>query len=192
VSFRLVVGLGNPGARYARTRHNVGFMVAEELLARGRTGPDRMQDDALIATARVGGVELLVARPQTLMNASGRSVAAVARRRGIETGQIVLVYDDADLPFGAIRVRTGGSPAGHRGVQSVVEWLATREVPRVRLGIGKDEEDLARRVLSKFTPAEQEGLERMISGAADAVEDTVRQGVLFAMNRYNRRQPAAD
>ncbi len=151
-----------------------------------------MQDDALIATAQVGGTELLVARPQTLMNLSGRAVAALARRRGIETGEIVLVYDDADLPLGAIRVRPGGSPGGHRGVLSVVEWLGTRDVPRVRLGIGKDEGELARRVLSRFAPAEQEALDRMITGAADAVEDTVREGVLFAMNRYNRRQPAAD
>ena len=183
----MVVGLGNPGPRYGRTRHNVGFMVAAELIRRGLCGADRMKDSALVAPVSVGGRELLVVQPQTFMNASGSAVSAVARRTGIEPAQILLVYDDADLPVGAIRVRQGGSPAGHKGVLSIVECLATREVPRVRLGIGKDEGSLADRVLAPFSRAEQPLVEQMVGEASDAVEMIVLQGLTATMNKYNRR-----
>jgi PTH1 family peptidyl-tRNA hydrolase len=184
---RMVVGLGNPGPRYGRTRHNVGFMVASELIRRGRRGADRMKDSALVVEVALAGRELLVVQPQTFMNTSGVPVSAVARRTGIEPSQILMVYDDADLPVGAIRVRLGGSPAGHKGVLSIVECLGTREVPRVRLGIGKDEGALADRVLAPFSRAEQPLVEQMISDAADAVEMSVLQGLTLTMNKYNRR-----
>src|SRR5262249_39068526 len=165
----MVVGLGNPGPRYARTRHNVGFMVAAELLRRARSGADRVQDEALIAPVKLGALEALVVQPQTFMNASGPSVGALARRRGIEPDEILIVYDDADLPVGSLRLRAGGSPAGHKGVSSIVECLGTRMVPRVRLGIGKDEGELADRVLAPFSRAEAPVVEEMIEQAADAV-----------------------
>ncbi len=185
----MVVGLGNPGPRYARTRHNVGFMVAAELLSRGRAGADRMQDEALVTPARIGPAEVLVAQPQTFMNASGPSVAGVARRRGITPDEILLVYDEADLPLGILRLRAGGSPGGHKGVASIVEWLGTRDIPRLRLGIGKDEGDLADRVLAPFSAAEKPAVERMIAEAAEAVEAVAAGGLTSAMNRYNRRDP---
>jgi PTH1 family peptidyl-tRNA hydrolase len=183
----MLVGLGNPGPRYRRTRHNVGFMVAEELLERARCGAERMQDEALVAPILVGESEVLVVRPQTFMNVSGVSVGAAARRRGIEASEILMVYDDADLPVGAIRVRAAGSPAGHRGVLSITQVMGTREIPRVRLGIGKDSGDLAERVLAPFTRAELPVVERMIEDAADAIEVAIRQGIPAAMNLYNRR-----
>ena len=186
-TIRMVVGLGNPGPRYRRTRHNVGFMVAEALLDRARSGQDRMKDSALVAPISLGGLEIQVVQPQTFMNASGPAVAAVARRSGIDAGEILLVYDDADLEVGALRIRQSGSPAGHRGVASVVECLGTRDVPRIRLGIGKDTGELAERVLAPFDRAEMPAVERMIVDACDAVELTVARGLIAAMNQYNRR-----
>lgn len=183
----MVVGLGNPGPRYRHTRHNVGFMVAVEILRRSRCGADRMRDSALTAPATIGDHELVVVQPQTFMNLSGMAVAALTRRDGIEPSEILLVYDDADLPLGTIRIRQGGSPAGHRGVTSVVQTLGTRDVPRVRLGIGKDPGDLAERVLSPFSRAEMPQVERMITDAADAVEAVVTKGLTAAMNEYNRQ-----
>lgn len=186
-SLRMVVGLGNPGREYQRTRHNVGFMVADELLRRGRSGEDRTRESSLVAPTRLGDHEVLVVRPQTYMNRSGISVAALARRTGIEPSSILLAYDDADLPVGVVRIRRGGSPAGHKGVASIVESLGTREIPRLRLGIGKDEGELAERVLSPFSRAELPVVERMIELGADAVETAVTRGLTEAMNRYNRR-----
>jgi PTH1 family peptidyl-tRNA hydrolase len=187
---KMVVGLGNPGPRYRRTRHNVGFMVAEELLRRARMAEDRVAAMSLVATARIGDEEVLVLRPQTYMNLSGQAVAQAARRRGIEASEIVLVYDDADLALGRIRLRSGGSPAGHKGVTSVVEALGTREIPRVRLGIGKDDGGLAERVLRPFTKDELPVVEQMIQEGADAVVAVVARGLKDAMNTYNRRDAA--
>lgn len=189
---RMVVGLGNPGQRYRHTRHNVGFMVAAEILDRARCGPDRMRDEALTAPAKIGEQEIVVVQPQTFMNLSGVAVAALARRGGIDPSEILLVYDDADLPLGVIRIRQGGSPAGHRGVTSVVQTLGTRDVPRVRLGIGKDPGVLAERVLSPFGRAEMPQVERMIKDAADAVEAVLSKGLTAAMNEYNRRVVPAE
>jgi len=187
---KMVVGLGNPGPRYRKTRHNVGFMVAEELLRRTRVAADRVAAMSLVATARIGDEEVLVLRPQTYMNLSGQAVAQAARRRGIEASEIVLVYDDADLEMGRIRLRRGGSPAGHKGVMSVVEALGTREIPRVRLGIGKDDGELAERVLRSFTKDELPVIERMVQEGADAVVAVVVRGLMVAMNTYNRRDAA--
>ena len=183
----MVVGLGNPGPSYRHTRHNVGFMVASEILDRARCGADRMRDSALTALAKLGEHEFLVVQPQTFMNQSGVAVAALARRGGIDPFEILLIYDDADLPLGVIRIRQGGSPGGHRGVTSVVQTLGTRDIPRVRLGIGKDPGDLAQRVLSPFGRTEKPHVERMIKDAADAVEAVIEKGLVAAMNEYNRR-----
>jgi PTH1 family peptidyl-tRNA hydrolase len=124
------------------------------------------------------------------MNLSGGAVAPVARRRGIEPEEIVLVYDEADLPLGRIRIRAEGSAGGHNGVQSVLERLGTRQVPRVRLGIGKDEGELADRVLAPFTGAEVKQAAAMVERAADAVEMMAADGLTAAMNKYNREQEA--
>jgi peptidyl-tRNA hydrolase, PTH1 family len=188
----MVVGLGNPGRRFSRTRHNVGFMVASELVRRRRSGQDRMQASALVSPISLGEGEAIVVQPQSFMNLSGPPVAEIARRRGMEPSELLLVYDDADLPLGAIRVRPGGSPAGHKGVGSIVESLGTREIPRIRLGIGKDEGPLADRVLAPFARAEWPDVERMIQTAADAVEAVAEKGLTAAMNLYNRRETTSD
>ena len=183
----MVVGLGNPGRRYGRTRHNVGFMVAEEILHRAGSSEGRVQESALVAVARLGESDTLVVQPQTYMNLSGASVSALARRRGIEASEILVIYDDADLDLGVIRIRREGSAAGHKGLISILESVGTRAVPRVRLGIGKDEGDLADRVLAPFGRDELPVVEEMIARAADAVELVATQGLEEAMNKYNRR-----
>lgn len=185
-----MVGLGNPGVRYARTRHNVGFMAAEAFLSRHRRGPDREELGAVVGEARWAGELLLVARPQSFMNLSGGPVAALARRHSAAPADIVLVYDDSDLPLGAIRVRPGGRPAGHRGVESVVEALGTAEIPRIRLGIGRPEGTpggLADYVLDEFSAEEMDAVSPMIERAAEALRVMLKRGVKAAMNMYNRR-----
>ena len=188
---RIVVGLGNPGRRYEGTRHNVGFMAAEEFLKRHGRGEIRFERDALVSDARWAGESVLVARPQSFMNLSGPPIASLCRayRAGVE--DVVVAYDDADLPFGQIRVRPDGRPAGHRGIASLVEALGTEEIARVRLGIGRPEGTkgaLASHVLATFEPEEHGSLREMIGEAADAIEVLLRDGVRIAMNRYNRRR----
>lgn len=188
---RIVVGLGNPGPRYERTRHNVGFMAAEEFLARHRRGGVREEKGALVAEARWAGEIVLVARPQSFMNLSGGPVAALCRAYGAGPADLVVAYDDADLPFGALRVRPDGRPAGHRGLTSIVEALGSEAVPRVRMGVGRPAQagaGLADWVLEEFTREESEILGGMVAGAADALEVVIREGVRAAMNRYNRRR----
>ena len=169
----LVVGIGNPGAEYEGTRHNVGFMAAEEFLRRHGRGEERVERDALVADARWAGESVLVARPQSFMNLSGPPVVSLCRAYRAEVGEVVVAYDDADLPLGQIRVRPDGRPAGHRGLESLVEALGTEQIARVRIGIGRPEGargDLASHVLARFEPEENERLRAMIGEAADDAE----------------------
>ena len=193
-SLRLVAALGNPGRQYRDTRHNVGFMVASEILRRWRGGAERTEDRAIVASARIGGEAVLVVQPQTFMNLSGDAVEAVARRHGVETQEMLLVYDDADLPIGRIRIRTGGGAGGHRGVASIIDRLGTDRIMRIRLGIGRseDEDDLADRVLSPFTRDEMPAVRTMIEEAAEAVGMIAHEGIAAAMNRFNRRETAPE
>lgn len=188
---RILAGLGNPGRRYERTRHNVGFMAAEEFLRRHGRGAARAECGVLVAEARWAGDSLLVARPQLMMNASGPAIAALCRTYGAGAADLVVAYDDADLELGQIRVRPGGRPAGHRGIESIVEALGTQAIGRVRLGIGRPagvRGGLADHVLAMFEKDEEAPLHAMIAEAADAIEVLLRDGVKSAMNRYNRRR----
>jgi len=188
---RILVGLGNPGRRYARTRHNVGFMAAKEFLARHGIGRQREEAGSLVAEARHAGEIMLVARPQAFMNASGPAVARICRLHGASPEDLVLAYDDADLPLGRIRVRPSGRPAGHKGVASIAEALGTDEIPRVRIGVGRPsgvEKGLADYVLDEFDRDEEPLAREVIAEAVDAIEILLREGVKNAMNRYNRRR----
>ncbi len=185
---RILAALGNPGRKYRATRHNVGFLVAEECLRRWGAGAAGEEDDALVAPMRVAGQRVIVVQPQTYMNRSGVPVARIAADRGVETSEILVVYDDADLPLGRLRIRSGGGSGGHRGVLSLLGELGTQDLMRIRLGIGKDEGDLADRVLSPFRPEELPVVGSMVEGAADAVAVIAAEGVMAAMNRFNRRE----
>ncbi|MDR5710109.1 MAG: aminoacyl-tRNA hydrolase [Armatimonadota bacterium] len=186
---RLVVGLGNPGRRYRGTRHNVGWEVVDRLSARWDVEISREEEEALVGRGEVAGVEVLLAKPLTYMNRSGEAVRGLVHRYGLRPEEIVVIYDDVDLPVGAIRVRARGSAGGHHGMASVLAALGTREVPRVRIGIGRPRGDAAAYVLSRFAPAERPLVEEAVERAADAVETFLREGLEAAMNRFNRRVP---
>jgi PTH1 family peptidyl-tRNA hydrolase len=186
----LILGLGNPGEEYRDTRHNVGFRVVEELARRWEIPIDRLDCNALAGRLVREGDEVLLARPQTYMNRSGYAARCFAERYAIDPAAVLVVYDEINLPLGKIRLRRSGSPAGHRGLESVIENLRTAEVPRLRLGIGAAEgrptgEELVELVLSPFAPDELEAAGEMVRRAADACETWVREGVEAAMNRHN-------
>jgi PTH1 family peptidyl-tRNA hydrolase len=172
MGFRLIVGLGNPGASYERTRHNVGYRVLEGLEA------SRQDLPATVRLYKPEGV---------YMNESGRPVAEMARRNGILPEEILMVYDDFAIPIGTLRLRTKGSAGGHNGVESIIQALGTDAIPRVRVGIGPVPEgrDPADFVLQRFTAQEKKPLDEALTKAIDAVRTVVTEGFETAMNRFN-------
>ena len=185
----LVVGLGNPGRRYRGTRHNVGWEVVDRLSARWDLPVSREEEEALVGRGEIAGQEVLLAKPLTYMNRSGEAVRGLVRRYGVQPQEILVIYDDVDLPVGAIRIRPRGSSGGHHGMASVLEALGTSEIPRVRVGIGRPRGETAEYVLSRFSSEERPLIEEAMERAADAVEAILREGTEAAMNRYNRRVP---
>ena len=193
---RLIVGLGNPGPAYARHRHNVGFMALDRFAARHgfRFGK---QGNALVATGSFEGRPLALAKPQTFMNRSGAAVRALVRRYVRGPSDLVVVYDELDLPLGRLRLRKEGSHGGHNGMRDVVAALGTQEFPRLRLGIGRPPsgEDPADYVLHAFSPDERQLVEPMLDEAVAALEHLLREGIDSAMNEFNRgasSRPPAD
>ena len=184
---RLVVGLGNPGERYRRTRHNVGFMVVDALAARGGVRRGHEEHEAWVAEAEVGGEAALLVKPRTFMNRSGTAVDRLLAARHGSVADILVVLDDVALELGVLRVRERGSHGGHNGLRSLVECLASDEFPRVRVGIRRTEvpEDLADYVLSDFPGEDVLVVQEIVGWAADAVECVIREGVTVAMNRFN-------
>ena len=184
---RLVVGLGNPGREYSRSRHNVGFMVADELARRWGIRYSHRWCDAQVGVGRAGRLGVAIAKPQTYMNLSGDSIKALLRRLRLGPSALIVVYDDLDLPLGRIRLRESGSAGGHRGVQSMIDRLGTADFYRVRLGIGRpDPRDAADYVLAEFSPAERDDLKDVVARACDAVALALEEGFVAAMNRFNR------
>ena len=186
---KLIVGLGNPGREYRDTRHNVGFMVVEEVARRHQLtlamAPSQVPD-AFVAK-KYGDDPLLLAKPLTFMNRSGDAVSALMRYYDIATGDVLVVVDEAALPFGRLRARARGSAGGHNGLKSLVERLGTTEFARLRLGVGRGDprRDLADHVLATFEPEERPVLEEFIARAADAAEMFAVEGIETVMNRYN-------
>jgi len=186
---KLIVGLGNPGREYRETRHNVGFMVADEMAKRHNLtlamAPSQVPD-AFIAK-KYGAAPFLIAKPLTFMNRSGDAVAALAQYYDIAAADLLVVVDEVALPFGRLRARAGGSAGGHNGLKSVIERLGTMEFPRLRLGVGRGDarRDLADHVLSKFEADEQSALGEFITRAADAAEMFAVDGIEKVMNTYN-------
>jgi len=183
----LIVGLGNPGPQYADNRHNLGFMVADELARRGRAAAAREKFGAELTEVTLGGERLLLCKPQEFMNVSGQAVARVAGFWKIALADIIVVHDELDLPFDRIKLGAGGGPGGHNGVKSIISALGDPAFARVRVGIGRPApgRDPADYVLSDFSRAEAAGLAELVGRAADAVEAIVRDGLTTAMNRFN-------
>jgi PTH1 family peptidyl-tRNA hydrolase len=187
----LVVGLGNPGKEYEHTRHNVGFMVVDELARRqGAVFRKMFWFPALQAKCRVDGHDVRLLKPTTFMNRSGRAVWGAMQKWRVKAPGTVVVYDDVDLEFGAIRVRAKGSGGSHNGMKSVLEWLQTKAFPRVRVGIGPKpgDVDMIRFVLGGFTDKESLRLEKVVERAADAVESIFSVGTERTMNEFNQSQ----
>jgi PTH1 family peptidyl-tRNA hydrolase len=183
----LVVGLGNPGAEYAGTKHNVGAEVVELLARRHGARLRKSKERALVDEVRVGGKRLALAVPTTYMNDSGQAVAPLVRRFGVTSGQLVIVHDELDLAPAVLRVKVGGGLAGHNGLRSIKQHLHDDTFLRVRLGVGKpnSKEQGADHVLSRFGKRDREQMAVTIEEAADAVELILAEGAETAMNRYN-------
>jgi PTH1 family peptidyl-tRNA hydrolase len=184
----LVAGLGNPGREYAATRHNVGFMVADEL-ARRLGGSWRAKFSGDLAEVRMDGLRLALLKPQTFMNESGRSVGAAARFFKVEPDDLLVVHDEVDLEPGRLQARLGGGLAGHNGLRSVAQHLGTPEFGRLRIGVGRpergDPRPVADFVLSEFSP--ELDVDSLVARAADAVETVATEGLEEAQNRFNER-----
>ena len=184
----LVVGLGNPGREYATTRHNVGFMVADEL-ARRHGGSWRSKFSGEVAEVRLDGARLALLKPQTFMNDSGRSAAAAAKFYKVEPEDVLAVHDEVDLDLGRMQARLGGGLAGHNGLRSMASALKTPEFLRLRIGVGRpergDRRPVSDWVLSPFDPSVDVG--SLVGRAADAVETLVRDGLDEAQQRFNER-----
>jgi PTH1 family peptidyl-tRNA hydrolase len=184
----LVVGLGNPGAEYQRSRHNVGFAVVDRLLARHGGRLRKGRERALVDEIRIDGKRVALAQPQTYMNESGQSVAPLVRRFGIEDlERLVIVHDELDLPLGRMKVKVGGGLAGHNGLRSIRSHLHSDAFVRVRIGVGKPptKDQGADHVLKRPSKSEQAALDDMVERAADAVEVILGEGAEPAMARFN-------
>lgn len=188
---KLIVGLGNPGERYQRTRHNVGAEVIRELERRLDVRAVR-QGPARVARGNIAGHPAVLARPATFMNESGRAVASLVRRNDVaDLADLLLVVDDLDLPLGALRLRATGSAGGHNGMKSVIGALRSQRFPRLRVGIGRPPpgEDPIDYVLTRFAPEERPAIAAIVRAAADAVECWVEEGIAETMNHFNRWRP---
>lgn len=184
---KIIVGLGNPGQEYAATRHNIGFMVIDRLRRELHATETRKRFRAEIAEAFVDGEKLVLMKPQTYMNLSGIAAREAAQWYKASAEDILVVVDDIELPFGASRLRAGGSSGGHNGLKSIAAELGSDQYPRLRLGVGRGGGDARRRVLSRFSKEEEQDLPEIIATGAECVLLWRAEGVISAMNRCNRR-----
>ncbi len=182
---KVIVGLGNPGPRYKDTRHNVGFQTLEELARRHPVQRQESRFDAIIAHLQVKQEKVFLLKPLTYMNLSGKAVRALIAYYKIDLKDIIVIYDDMDLPVGNVRVRSAGGTGGHRGMSSLVESLGTREFARIRIGIGRPPHEAIDWVLGRFSPEERPLINNAVARAADAVEAWMVHGIEKAMNEYN-------
>ena len=184
----LIVGLGNTGSRYEYTRHNVGFMVADELGEREDIPIQRLRYHALTNTAVIGGQGVLLMKPTTYMNLSGEAVGEAARFYKLDPGHVLVISDDVDLPLGKLRIRTGGSAGGHNGLKSIIQHLGTDQFPRLRVGVGEKphpDYDMADWVLGKFTGEDKKTITAAVKRAADAIECILAEGIDRGMGKFN-------
>jgi PTH1 family peptidyl-tRNA hydrolase len=187
---KLIVGLGNPGIEYQFTPHNIGFLLVDRIAEQCGVTVDNRHCKALTARARIGKEEILLAKPETYMNLSGMSVLELVRKYEAEPqGDLIVAYDELDLPLGMIRVRARGSSAGHNGMQSIINALQTEEVPRIRLGVAPEPPGKggAKYILSPFRKSQLLKVDEALDLAAQAVGVVLSDGIATAMNRFNRK-----
>lgn len=183
----MIVGLGNPGARYAHNRHNVGFHVVDRLAAEADLRFDERQNNALMARGTIEGFSVALVKPQTYMNLSGRAVGPLVRFYKVPLERLLVICDDLDLPLGQLRLRLKGGSGGHRGLASVIEHLGSQDFPRLRVGIGRPAGTMSPEayVLQDFDPAQQAVMEQVYPRAVEAVRTVLREGFQAVMNRFN-------
>jgi PTH1 family peptidyl-tRNA hydrolase len=190
---KLIVGLGNPGKTYAHNRHNIGFQCLNYFARLHSIHFDRRQCQARVGTGKVSGEKLLLAKPGTFVNLSGKSVACLVHKHHIPLTDLMVIYDDLDLPLGRIRLRQKGSSGGHKGMNSIISALGSEDFPRIRVGIGRpqgekqsiDEDAVVNYVLSDFSPQEAELIRPVIASVAEAIDCFLTQGIVEAMNKFN-------
>lgn len=185
----LIAGLGNPGAKYAGSRHNVGFRCVERIAEQSRLSFDQTRRSADLAAGTVAGQPVWLAKPRTYMNLSGAAIGPLLRDAGLAPDRLIVIYDELDLPFGTIRIRQAGSAGGHNGMKSVIHALVTQEFPRIRVGIGRPAagQDAVEYVLGAFTRDEAPVIESIRDQVAEAVAVILQAGLGVAMNQFNRK-----
>lgn len=183
----LLIGLGNPGREYAKTRHNFGFMAIDRLAVRLNARGMKVMSKAIVMDSKYEDHKLILAKPQTYMNLSGQSVQGLAHFYKIPNENLMILSDDLDLPFGTIRIRASGGPGGQRGLSSILEKLGTKDIPRMRLGIGRPpgRMDPADYVLQNFSRDDLKSISELLDRAADAALEFVVNGLTAAMNKFN-------
>lgn len=191
---KLIIGLGNPGRGYANTRHNTGFICLNHFARTQGIPFDKKQGQARIGTGEVAGIKIVVAKPQTYMNLSGESASRLIRKFGITLNNLLVIHDDLDLPLSKIRIRHGGSSAGHKGVASIITCLGSPDFTRLRVGTGRpatestdnaSEADIIDYVLSDFTAEEKQIMAKVIPEVSEAILCFLTEGLVVAMNKYN-------
>ena len=190
---KIIVGLGNPGKRYARNRHNVGFQCLNYFARLRSIHFHHRQCHARVGIGKMSGDKLLLARPGTFMNLSGKSVACLVRKQKIPLSDLLVIYDDLDLPLGKIRLRQSGSSGGHKGMNSIISALGSEDFPRIRVGIGRpqlerqslSEDATVNYVLSDFSRQEEAMIKPVITRVAEAIDCFLTQGITAAMNKFN-------
>ena len=186
---KLIVGLGNPGLEYAKTKHNAGFEVIDRLLQGLKFKfMEKTYHNAIIWNGRCKGQALTLVKPMSYMNKSGEPLAMLARKLQISPEDILVVYDDLDLPLGKIRIRKKGSDGGHNGIKSIIHHLDTENFPRVRIGIGRSEESQVDHVLSAYEGAERVKYDKVLDIASEAVKSILYRGITNTMNDYNKKE----
>jgi len=185
---RLIVGIGNPGLEYAKTRHNVGFRVVDLVAMQLGVQSEEAKFKGIFAAVKFGDLTIGLLKPMTYVNLSGQSVSEAVKKLNLATEQILIVLDDAQIPLGKLRLRAKGSSGGHKGLQSIIDALRSEDIPRLRIGIGSPPEDidLATYVLSPFEPEEETIIAETIEKAAEAVKVWAKEGIEVAMKRFNR------
>ncbi len=184
----LIVGLGNPGAKYAQNRHNVGFMGVDRLADTGRLTITRKKFKGQYGTGTLAGASVVLLKPETFMNLSGQSVSPARSFFNVDVARIIVLHDELDLPFGRVRIKVGGGHAGHNGLRSMIDQLGTKDFVRIRIGIGRPEKgSVSSFVLADFHGEQQEWLADLIERAAEAAEAILTDGVRAAMNRINAK-----